>query len=165
MDEDKTVKDDTSSIIDAEIVDATVEPEVAVESTESDQSATFLNLEELIKNHIESVAKLKEEIKVQREMFDDSFNNNPTYRENDEKVKEATKAKLSVKKQISSQPSVALIAQKLKDLRFDLSETNQTLSELLKDFREQTGATQIETRDGKMMEIVSTMKLVKINSK
>lgn len=165
MDNNKTLKDDASSVIDAEVIDSTVEPEVAIEPTESEPAATYLNLEELIKNHIESAAKLKAEIKANREMFDDSFNNNPTYRENDEKVKEAMKAKLSVKKQIASQPSVALLAQKLKDLRFDLSETNQTLSELLKDFREQTGATQIETRDGKMMEIVSTMKLVKINSK
>lgn len=165
MDQDETKTEDESNVIDAEVVDNTVEPEVTIEPQDGDQAATFLNLEELIKNHIESVAKLRLEIKTQREMFDDSFNNDPVYRENDEKVKEATKAKLSVKKQISSQPSVALIAQKLKDLRFDLNETNQTLSELLKDFREQTGATQIETRDGKMMEIVSTMKLVKLNSK
>ncbi len=146
--------------------DAVVEEAVIVEEVAApDQSAGFLSLEELIKNHIESVAKLRAELKAQREMFEDSFNNNPTYREHVEKVKEATKGKLSVKKQISSQPSVALLAQKMKDLRFDLSETNQTLSELLKDFREQTGATQIETRDGKVMEIVSTMKLVKVNSK
>lgn len=164
MDQDE-VKKEESNVIDVEVVDSNIEPEVVIEESTTDASATFLNLEELIKNHIESAAKLREEIKANREMHDDSFNNNPTYREHDEKVKEATKAKLSVKKQIGSQPSVALIAQKLKDLRFDLNENNQTLSELLKDFREQTGATQIETRDGKVMEIVSTMRLVKANSK
>ncbi len=156
MDQDET-KTEESNVIDVEVVDAVVEPEVAIDGSTPDASATFLNLEELIKNHIESAGKLRDEIKANREMYDDSFGNNPTYRENDEKVKEVTKAKLSVKKQIGSQPSVALISQKLKDLRFDLNENNQTLSELLKDFREQTGATQIETRDGKVMEIVSTM--------
>lgn len=131
----------------------------------SGQAAAFLNLEELIKNHIDSVAKLREELKAQREMFEDSFNNNPTYKEHIEKVKEASKGKMSVKKQISSQPSVAVLAEKIKDLRLDLSEKNQTLSDLLKDYREQTGATQIETRSGQILEIVSTMKLVRRNSK
>lgn len=134
-------------------------------SEDSDRAATFLNLEELIKNHIDSIAKLREELKAQREMFEDSFNNNPTYHENEEKVKEAAKAKGSVKKQISSQPSVALLAQKVKDLRFDISEQSKTLSDLLQDYKEQTGATQIETRDGKIMELVSSVKLVKVSSK
>lgn len=141
------------------------------DSTESsttdgaDQAAILISLEELIKNHIESIAKLKEELKAQREMHEDSFNNDPVYREHDEKVKEATKAKLSVKKQIGSQPSIALLAQKVKDLRTDLSEKNQTLSDLVADYKEKTGATQIETRDGKILEIVSTVKLVNRSSK
>ncbi len=158
-------KDDT--IVDGTILEES-DNEAASNSTSdtpADQSATFLSLEELIKNHIESVAKMRSELKTQREMFEDSFNNNPTYREHTEKVKEANKAKASVKKQISSQPSVALLAQKVKDLRFDINESNQTLSELLRDYREQTGATQIETRDGQIMEIVSTVKLVKMGTK
>lgn len=152
-----------------EVVLDTNENEEEVKSDEAtdsaDQAATFLNLEELIKNHIDSIAKLREELKTQREMFEDSFSNNPTYHENEEKVKEVTKAKLSVKKQISSQPSVALLAQKVKDTRFDVAEQTRTLSDLLQDYKEQTGATQIETRDGKIMELVSSVKLVKMNSK
>lgn len=161
MDEDK-------KIVDAEIVsDENLDSEdlSTIDESVPDQSAAFLNLEELIKNHIESIAKLKAELKAEREMYDDSFNNDPVYREHEAKVKEATKAKLSVKKQIGSQPSVALLAQKVKDLRFDISEQNKTLSDLLADYREQTGATEIETRDGKIMELVSTVRLVKKNSK
>lgn len=125
----------------------------------------LLNLEELIKNHIDAIGKLRDEIKQSREMFDDSFNNNPTYRENVERVEEASKGRNSVRQEIAKQPSVALILQKLKDLRFDLNEQLKTLSDLLQDYHQQTGATQIETRDGQIMEIVSTSKLVKRSSR
>lgn len=129
----------------------------------SDQAAALLSLEELIKNHIESLEKLKVELRQQREMFEDSFNNNPTYHEHMEKVNEVTKAKNSVRQEILKQPSVAMLSQKVKDLRFDMNEKGKTLSDLLQDFKEQTGATQIETRDGKVLQIISTSKLVKPN--
>lgn len=144
--------DQQEEIIEAEELDVPV--------TETNEAGVLLNLEELIKNHIEAIDKLKIEIKQQREMLEDSFNNNPTYREHMERVKEVTKSKNSVRQEISKQPSVAQLAQKVKDLNFDKNEKNKTLSDLLQDYREQTGATQIETRDGKVLEIVSTSRLV-----
>lgn len=152
------IQDDMQDIVEGEEVE-----ELDVPASAGDQASALLNLEELIKNHIETIGKLKLELKQQREMFEDSFNNNPTYREHMEKVKDVTKAKNSVRQEISKQPSVATLAQKIKDLRFDLNEQSKTLSDLLQDYREQTGATQIETRDGKILEIVSTSKLVRRN--
>jgi predicted nuclease with TOPRIM domain len=128
-------------------------------------AAAMLNLEELIKNHIDSLDKLRNEMKEQREMYEDSFNNNPTYREHQEKVKEATKGRSQVRQQIAKQPSVAVLDQKIKDMRFDIKEKQQTLSDLLADYKEQTGATSIETRNGQVLEIVSTARLVRKNSK
>lgn len=132
---------------------------------QSDNLTTMLSLEELIKNHIESIDKMREELKAQKEMYEDSFNNNPTYREHVEKVKEANKGKSSVRSQIAKQPSVSSLEQKIKDIRFEISEQNKTLSDLLQDYREQTKATQIELRNGQVMEIVSTSKLVRKNTK
>ena len=161
--------DDEEKVIEGEevnhdvAVDSDVEGDtqldVAVEG--GDAATMLLSLEELIKNHIESIDKLKSELKQHREMFDDTFNNNPTYREHEAKVKEVTKAKSAVKQQITKQPSVALLEQKVKDLRFDMNEKNKTLSDLLQDYKDQTGATSIEMRDGQVLEIVSTAKLVK----
>ena len=153
--------DIASNAINNKVDDAT--SNVAVDN--SDEAAVVISLDELIKNHIDSIAKLREELKAQREMYEDSFENDPVYRENAEKAKEAVKAKLAVKKQIGMQPSVAILAQKVKDLRVDISEKNKTLSDLVADYKEKTGATQIETRDGKIMEIVSTVKLVKKGGK
>ena len=144
-----------------EIIEGEEIEELDVPVSSGDQASALLNLEELIKNHIESIDKLKLEIKQNREMLEDSFNNNPTYHEHDEKVKEVTKAKNSVRQEIAKQPSVATLNQKVKDLRFDMNEKSKTLSDLLQDFIEQTGATQIEMRDGKVLEIVRTSKLVR----
>lgn len=127
----------------------------------TDQASAMLSLEELIKNHIDSIDKLRDELKQAREMFEDSFANNPTYREHEERVKEVTKGKNSVRQQIVKQPSVAALEQKVKDIRFDINEKSKTLSDLLQDYKEQTGATSIETKNGQVLEIVSTSKLVR----
>ena len=151
--DDNQLKDD---VIDGEEI-----TESASNAADANAADVLLNLEELIKNHIESTEKLRGEIKQVREMFDDSFNNDPTFREANEKLKDVAKSRNSVRQQIVKQPSVATIAQKVKDLRFDLNEQAKTLSDLLQDYHEQTGATQIETRSGQVMDIVSTAKLVK----
>ena len=169
MDEDRIVTDEenTEAVASDEIViDG---EEVASDSSAAtegvpDQVTTLLSLEELIKNHVQSMDKLRLELKQVREMFDDSFTNNTTYREHAERVKDATKARSQVKQQITKQPSVAQLDQKIKDLRFDISEKNKTLSDLLQEYMTQTGATQLEV-DGQTLEIVSVSKLVRKNTK
>lgn len=163
MDEDKTTLDEIKE--ENEIIEGDVASDTAETKEEFSQAAAYLNLEELIKNHIEAIDKLKDELKQAREMFEDSFNNNPTYREHVEKVKEANKAKSSVRAEIAKQPSVATLKQKVDDLRFDLGEQSKTLSDLLQDYKDQTGATEIEARNGKIYAIVSVSKLVTRSSK
>jgi len=162
-DDDKTSLDQIKE--ENEIIDGDVVDDGTSGAASSNPAASFLNLEELIKNHIESIDKLREELKQKREMLEDNFNNNPTYREHVEKVKEATKAKNFVKREIAKQPSVAKLDQEVKDMKFDFNEKTKTLSDLLQDFREQTGASQIEARNGKIYEIVSVSKLVVRSSK
>lgn len=147
-------------------------PETAITNTSEDEVIDMpegvtglLDLEGLIKNHAESIDKLKLEAKQVKEMFEDSFDSNPTYREHMDKVKEVTRAKNALKQQIAKQPSVAQLEQKLKDIRFDLSEKKKTMSDLLLDYKEQTGALQLELFDGQVLEIVSTAKLVKRGSR
>lgn len=125
------------------------------------ESDTLLSLENLIKNHVESINKLKVELKTQREMFEDSFNSNPKYREQEDKVKSVTKEKNSIRAEILKQPSVAMLSQKIKDIRFDMTEQQKTLSDLLVDYQEQTKATQLELFDGSVFEMVKSVKLVK----
>lgn len=162
MVQDDPQEDIQEDIIEGEVTSPSEDGEsLEVPISEGDQVSALLSLEELIKNHIESIDKLQLEIKQQREMLDDAFNSNPTYREHMDKVKDVTQAKNKVRQEIAKQPSVAQLAQKVKDMSFDKNEKSKTLSDLLQDYIEQTGATQIETRDGKVLEIVRTSKLVK----
>ena len=82
-----------AEIIEAEEVSGETGEVLTPQEGGADQATALLSLEELIKNHIESTQKLREEIKQAREMFEDSFNNNPTYREHSERVKEVSKSK------------------------------------------------------------------------
>jgi len=165
MDEDKTTLDEIKE--ENEIIegDITSDSDVTETKEEFSQAAAYLNLEELIKNHIEAIDKLKTDLKLKREMFEDSFVNNTTYREHVEKVKEATKGKASVRSEIAKQPAVSKLKQEVDDIRFDLGEQSRTLSDLLQDYKEQTGNSEIEARNGKIYEIVSVSKLVTRSSK
>ncbi len=159
--------DEDQKIIEGEEVDADEEVSNANADTDKaqfNQASALMSLEELIKNHITTIDKLRDELKQHKEMFEDTFNNDPTYREHVEKVKEANKAKGSVRQQLSKQPSVAQLDQKVKDLRFDIGEQNKTLSDLLQDYKEQTGASQLEV-NGKTYAIISTSKLVTKSAK
>ncbi|MEK7571556.1 MAG: hypothetical protein AAB553_04745 [Patescibacteria group bacterium] len=138
-----------------------IEEEVVQNSPDLGAAGAMLNLEEMIKNYIDSLDKLRNELKEQREMYEDTFNNNLNHKELDDKVKEATKNRGKLRQELTKQPAVAVLEQKIKDLRFDMKEKQQTLSDLLADYKEQTGATSIETRSGQVLEIVSTARLVK----
>ena len=145
--------DDPNGQVDDQAVDTADSPA----TTDVD---VLLSLEEMIKNNIESLDKLRVELKQQREMFEDSFANNPTYREHNEKVKEANKVKSQTRQQITNQPSVLQMANKIKSMRSEIKERQSALSDYLKEYQRMTGATEIEGRDGKIREIVNDAKLI-----
>lgn len=129
------------------------------------EATELMALEDMIKNHVALMDKLKDELKQKKEMFEDSFNNNPVFREHTEKVKSVTKEKSVIRQQIAKQPSVASLNQEIKDLKFDLNERKKTLSDLLVDYKGKTGATQLELFNGQVMEIVQEAKLVRRNTR
>lgn len=129
------------------------------------EADSIIALENLIKNHIRSIDEFKAEYRVKREMLNDGFYNDPVYREHSEKVKQASKARLSVKYQIAKQPSVAILDQAVKDLRLDIKEANANLSELLLEYKSKTQATQLELFGGQIVEIVEIAKIRKLIGK
>jgi hypothetical protein len=152
--------DDTNNPLDDQdqSEEVTITEETVV--TTGTEAEVLLSLEEMIKNHIEGIDKLRNELKQQREMFEDAFNNNPTYRENSEKVKEVNKVKSQTRQQIMNQPAVMQLSNKIKSARAEIKERQGALSDYLKEYQRMTGATEIEGRDGKIREIVNDAKLV-----
>lgn len=159
MDDNQNPQDE---VIEAEVT----EEEVTVSpSGDSDQVDVLFSLEEMIKNHIASLDSLRDELKKQREMFEDVFINDETFRTNSEKAKEANKAKNTTRQQILAQPAVAAISSKVKSIRSDIKERQGALSDYLQEYQRLTGATEIEGKDGQVREIVNSAKVVKPLSK
>lgn len=155
----------TGDVIEAEVMEEDVETSQSSSTPASDQTEVLFSLEEMIKNHIASLDSLRDELKKQREMFEDVFINDETFRLNSEKVKEATKAKNTTRQQIVNQPAVAAIASKVKSIRTDIKERQAALSDYLQEYQRMTGATEIEGKDGQVREIVNNAKVVKAFTK
>lgn len=148
-----------------DVIDAEVVEESTPADTSSNQAQVLLSLEEMIKNHISSLDRLRTEAKKLREMFDDTFVNNETYRENDKKVKEANKSKATTRDSIMKQPAVMQLNAKIKDMRTEIKERSGELSDYLHEYQRMTGANEIIDNDGQIRDIVANMKLVKRNAK
>ncbi len=158
--DDKT--QDNVVVIDAEeVIEESVEPTEASVDAVPENVNVLLSLEEMIKTSIATVSNLRSEIKKHQEMFNDSFLNNPTYIENDKKVKEANKVKSTTRQEIIKQPAVAQLSGKIKDMRTDMKEKQNSLSDYLLEYQRLTGATQIEDNDGNVLDISNSAKLIK----
>lgn len=135
------------------------------DTQQSGQADVLMSLESLIKNNIASIDKLTDELREHRAMFTDSFANDPVFKELEEKAKEATKAKSSTKQQLSSQPSVRQLADKVKTISSELKEKKLSLSDYLLEYQRMSGVNEIEGHDGEVREIVNAARVVKKTSK
>lgn len=155
---------DTDIIVETETVDQEASdssPDVVT----TDQTTVLLSLEELIKNHIQSLEKLQDDVKKHREMFADAFENSEVYREHEKRVKDVTKEKSQAREQILKQPAMQSLGQKIKDFNTELKEKKAALSDYLLEYQRMSGATEIEGHDGKVRDIVNNAKLVKRSSR
>lgn len=136
-------------------------------NTQDDTSgaSVLLNLESMIKSHLSSVARLDEEYKKFKGMFDDIFENDPTFRQHNEQAKEAAKLKSATKAQIMKQPQVAELNEKIKTLKGEIKDMQSAISDYVNEFHRLSGVTEIETDEGEVLEIIQVAKLVKKNPK
>lgn len=133
-----------------------------LEPTEiSNQAETLVTITGLIQSYISSIDRIKKEINENRLMLEDSFMNDTTYKEKDDKAKEAIKAKNAFRQQILKQPALMTLAEKIKDLRSSMKDSKQQLSDYLQEYQKLTGANEIEDAQGNLSEIRYTARLVK----
>lgn len=121
----------------------------------------IINMEGMIKNYITAIDKLREEIKKKKEMLDDIFNNDPTFKQHADAVKEATKVKTQTKGEILKRPQAAELNNTLKTLKSELKENQVSLSDYLAEYQRMSGVNEIEGEDGETREIVFEAKLIK----
>lgn len=125
------------------------------------QASILVNLEQLIKSHISGIDRLKDELQKHKGMLDDIFENDSTFKEHSEQAKEAAKIKSATKAQIMKQPQVTELSEKVKNMRSEIKEMENALSDYLKEYQRMSGVNEIEGEDGEVREIVYVAKLVK----
>ncbi len=155
--------DSDQPIQDAEIIEPQIVP--ANGQSKGDAAQVLLSLEQLLKTNISSIDKLKEELKIQKQMLADVFASSEVYKEHEKQAKEAAKIKGQTKLQILKQPAVVAINNKIKSMSSDIKERGASLSDYLKEYQRMTGANQIESDDGELLEIVQTAKVVRKSAK
>lgn len=150
-------EDQSGEVVNAEVVSSPAPSVLA----DNDQATVLVSLGELIKSHVQSLDTMRNELREQRQMLEDGFINNETFRNAAEKAKAAAKQKAEVRHQILQQPGVAAISQKMKSLSTDIKEKQMALSDYLLEYQRMAGVNEVEGYDGEIREIVNQAKLVK----
>jgi len=153
---DDQMPEETTEIVDAEVIS-----EETSSSSLGDQATVLLSLEQLIKNHIGSIDKLKDETRKHRQMLEDAFLNDQVYQEHMKIAKEATKQKSATKQTIMKQPANVVLSNKVKSMTNELKEKQMALSDYLLEYQRMTGVNEIEGDDGEVREIVNNARVVK----
>ena|SRR5260221_13449881 len=150
-------------MVDEDIVEGEVveDPKEDAPITQDNDATVLLSLENLVKNHIASIDRLKDELKKHKQMLEDGFSNDAVYQEHARLAKEAIKQKSATKSQITKQPQNMQLANKIKNMSAELKDKQFSLSDYLLEYQRMTGVNEIEGEDGEVREIVNTAKVIK----
>ncbi len=157
MDDNNLIKSTDEQAVEGELVEEDADSNTSAKSASA--ATVSLSLESLIKGHLGTLSKLKNQIAEQSDMFNNVLENDPTYKQHFEDAKKATKVKTATKSEIMKRPEVMQVVNKIKAAREEYKQQQQTLSELLAEYQRTTGLDSIETEDGKVRKIITTAHL------
>jgi hypothetical protein len=128
-------------------------------------AAVILNLESMIKNNLSGIAKRRDELKKYREMLASTLANDESFRDLEQKAKDAAKEKNKRKSELMSAVEVKEAQTKVTELTSEIKEMDEALSDYASEYERMSGSNEIETDDGEVHEIIYIAKLVKKSSK
>ena len=135
--------------------------EVAERTPQENKALNIIQLENIINGYLGDLERLQQELKEQSSMFRDALENDAEYAALVVKAREISKEKKTVQDKLIQEPSLALVDSKIKDIKGEVKDTQQALSDYLQQYYEQSGLRQITGTDGEIRDIVTTVKLVK----
>lgn len=145
--------DDVSKIQDAEVVEAPVSPQPTFDIN------AFNATLEIVRRRILLIEQAQKELKKLKEMYNDIFANDASYNEADKVVKEAMKKRKDVQAQLAKQPAAQQTLGKIKDLKDQLKDNQESLSQELMEYYKTSGVTEIEDAQGNVQEFQIVVKL------
>lgn len=113
-----------------------------------------------VKQGIQNVRRVSEELKKAREMHKDALQGDAEYHKAEEELAEKRRALNAVKKKIEATPAVYALKEKIKSLVEEKKEEQLSLSDWLEDYKRVTHQGSIEF-DGDVLTIESNYKLKK----
>ena len=126
------------------------------------QSAmSVVDLSSLINDYLHTIDEQKKQLKEQKQMLKDTFENDQEYHEISEKVRTLNKDKAAVKQRIMKQASVEPISAKIKELQLELRDMDDKLSGYLQEYQRVSGTNVLEGEKGEIMQIVPVYRIVK----
>ena len=157
----EVLEDGIETVDDAEI--ELVSPQEIQEQAKEqlNEASELLDLEQTIKTYYQGVQSKREEMKQYKEMITDTFANDKTLAESEEKMKSLKMESNKIKVQLAGTSAVIEAKQKLKELTSEVRDLDKALSKFLLQYRDVAQTNQIMVREGEMYQIVQSAKLVK----
>jgi hypothetical protein len=97
---------------------------------------------------------LFDQIKTQKEMYDQSIENDANFSQEDAKAKEAKKIVAGIREKIMKQPAVVEAVARMKELKEEVRDVQDTISALAEQYQEVAHTNQIVKDDGEVLEII-----------
>ncbi len=127
----------------------------------STPAQSLISLESMINRYVGDIEKMKEQLKTQKDMFNDAVQNDAEYAKEEAKAKEINRVKNAAKQKITKQPAVASIVERMNTMKDEIKEMQEALSNYLQQFQKIAGTNQLVAENGEIREIVTTHRLIK----
>ncbi|KKS84457.1 MAG: hypothetical protein UV59_C0019G0032 [Candidatus Gottesmanbacteria bacterium GW2011_GWA1_43_11] len=114
---------------------------------------------ETVRRRMTIIEKSKEEFKQLKEMHDSALMNNTVYVEADKAVKDTTNKRKLVANQLIKQPGMAETIGKMKTIKEQIKENEESLANELMEYYRTAGVTEIEDENGQVQEFVISIRL------
>lgn len=157
--DDKNLKDET--VIEGQTEEASPTVIDDEQNSGASQAELVVSLTNLINSNLNEIKNLEIEMGRHKEMIDSVLGNDATYKEHAEKAKEASRIKSNTKKEIFARPSVKHVVEKLAELKENLRDTREELSNYIQEYAQTSGQNYFEAEDGTIQEIVYIARLRK----
>lgn len=123
------------------------------------QAELVVSLTNLINTNLVEIQNIEKEMGRQKEMVDSVLANDATYITHAEAAKEASRIKGNTKKEIFKRPDVKHVVEKLTELKDNLTDTREELSNYIQEYATASGQNYFEAEDGTIQEIFYIAKL------
>ena len=118
----------------------------------------------MVRKRLVIIEKSTEELSKLKEMLESPYLNDPAYQVAEAAVKEVQLKKKEVQNKLVKTPQVLNVMSKIKELKDEIRENKESLSDELMQYYQTAGVTEIEDEDGNVQEFEIVVKLKKKRS-